>query len=104
MRVLIIILVSLLAFSGLTFCSKANAYPLHGNYVSYTTQFTPQIPEKTKRKGKDAFYETAQHQAQRDAIYVAHKVRLAGKLGEGFMADLQLDGQDITNRLWNRKR
>ena len=104
MRVLIIILVALLTVVGLTFCSKAEAHPQHGNYVSYTPQFTPQIPKTTKRKGKDAFYGTAQTQAQRDAINVAHKVRLADKSGKGFMADMQLAREDITNRLWHRKR
>jgi len=56
-------------------------------------------PKTPKRKDKDAFYGNAKTQAERDAVDAAHQARLASKSGEGLLADLQLAGQDITNRL-----
>ena len=56
-------------------------------------------PKTPKRKDRDAFYGNAKTQAERDAVDAAHQARLASKSGEGFIADLQLAGQDITNRL-----
>ena len=56
-------------------------------------------PKTPKRKDKDAFYGNAKTQAERDAVDAAHQARLASKSEEGFMTDLQLAGQDITNRL-----
>ena len=69
-------------------------------------QYIPQVdndygtkPETTKRNVKDAFYGKAQTKAEKDLMDLAHQVRLAGKSGDGFLADLQLAAKYIINRL-----